>query len=102
MKTVSFIEAINSGKRFKPVDRNDHGWFCTQINGVDQGYVMHGGCRQLASIKLIKSRFELEETKVLITESRFNEAWDRACCDYSKPDSETSAWINILKKELGF
>ena len=84
MKTVNFIEAVNSGKRFKYAGS-------TEFIGHNFGKVNIYG-HELS--KLINAQFELEEKSVTITESALEEAVNK----YLEGDI---MWTSF-KKELGF
>ena len=99
MKTYNFIEAVNSGKRFKPVDLDDHGWLYTQEDDEDM-YVMHDGYKQYMNLEMINAQFELEEKSVTITESKFYEIIEKANCRNS--NTTFTCYISLLAKELGF
>ena len=104
MKTVNFIEAVNSGKRFKTACNNNR--FIYKINSV--GNLVHlsvDGCTWLdanssKSRDFINSQFELEEKTITITEREFDKACEKYYFNNSDFNSETFA--AVLKKELGF
>lgn len=89
MKTVNLIEAVNSGRRFRPIGFDF--WYYIQ----DGDIMLKGELLELcSSIDFINSQFELEEKSITITESQLEEAVDRNLNDDLN-------WTT-LKKELGF
>lgn len=106
MKKVNLIEAIKSGKRFKPVNQDDHGWMYVDVDDHGDKYVYWNGAKQFLNLEYLDDEFELEEKKIEISESEFDEAV-RSSLNYCQenykefyylPDSQ----IKQLKKELGF
>ena len=91
MKTVNFIEAVNSGKRFRSTGKylNDC-WL-----DLDENYLRMGGVTNIEISKnLINSQFVLEENSVTITESDLDKILGTGLGLYlSKAE---------LKKQLGF
>lgn len=107
MKKVNFIEAVNSGKRFRFIDRPDwhkrcdysdyeavDDWLC---HLVDCHFVDHCGS---AVLEIINGEFELEEKEITITESYFYKALENVNCRNSH--KSITCDISDLKKELGF
>ena len=94
MKTVNFIEAVNSGKRFRLPDSQI--WYFVDDNGYVK-YKNNGYSADVSDhhIIFINSQFELEEKKITITESEFDKAYDEAT-------REPGFLRTSLKKELGF
>ena len=99
MKTVNFIEAVNSGKRFRPVNWVEavdgtewYSWYDKQL--------IYSNERTNEVIEITKEilcwEYTLEEKKITITESEFNYAVERVYA------SETHLSFIQLKKELGF
>jgi hypothetical protein len=88
MKTVNFIEAVNSGKKICPIDYSQFYYTVKDLLGGD--YTIQ---------ELVNSKFILEEKEITITESQFDKAWNLA---------STEAFANFksiphtIKKELGF
>ena len=94
MKPVNFIEAVNSGKRFRPVDWDREFYDWIDIDGVDQ----------MISHNYFNAQFELEEKTITITESELEEKADKI---YRETSDEyfsyyPEKYLNKLKKELGF
>jgi len=91
MKTVNFIEAVNSGKRFRPLSFED--WI--EIRGDylfgDNAYIK---CKDFYN-----SQFELEEKEITIaiTESQFD-----AICNKNIGNYICVGAVGFIKKELGF
>lgn len=93
MKKVNFLEAINSGKRFKPVNQDDNGWLYIDRDDWGSEYVYWNGNKQFLNLDYLNDEYELEEKKIEISESEFDKAikkWRR-----------TGSMVT-LKKELGF
>jgi hypothetical protein len=89
MKTVNFIEAINSGKRFRPVDWDGGEW----VSLIGDELLIEAGDYTKC---FFNSQFELEEKQITITESQMNDAIERV---YS---SDAHLSFISLKRELGF
>lgn len=94
MKAVNFIEAVNSGKRFRR--SSDSNWLYI-LNG---SVMIRGRAANICSmVDFINYEFELEEEKIEITESEF----DYVCLKYrSIYPARCGAFRDYLKKELGF
>jgi hypothetical protein len=98
MKTVNFIEAVNSGKRFRIYYKNrldtDNKW-----ESVDSdGYLLDSSGRSsLFTTHYFRSQFELEEESVTITESQFDEIWSAVV-----GMNTTIRVRDYVKQELGF
>jgi hypothetical protein len=100
MKTVNFLEAVNSGKRFKVVNslfyRADL-WYevdkSKHLIYSDSGEKLQS---LASSVDFINSQFELEEKQITITESQMDDAIERV---YS---SDAHLSFISLKRELGF
>lgn len=99
MKTVNFIEAINSGKRFRIVNNENKyagtWWF---ICGVDIRSELTG----LVSVtkNIVNEKFELEDKSITITESDFDEAFDALmCCEHV---DIPMCFADQFKEKLGF
>ena len=90
MKTVNFIEAINSGKRFR--FEKGECWFTWSGSCLVDSY---SGDKYPIKTSDINARYVIEEKSITITEREFNEAWEKV------PHLQTGA-ITQLKKELGF
>lgn len=82
MKTVNFLEAINSGRRFRILGGGAWWDKCTEYSTI------------ALKFKQFNGEFELEEKTIEITESQFDEIWARGIFFTSKKSK--------LKKELGF
>lgn len=101
MKTVNFLEAINSGKRFRPVEagENNNWWFFNE-HGELRRYMISE--KRDAPLELHRcdydGYFELEEKSITITESEFDEL--KAKLGLSS--SESLFIHEQYKKELGF
>ena len=87
-KTVNFIEAVNSGKRFRPVGNTE--WY-EIING---SFAAKNKDIEMRSKRFFNSQFELEEKSITITESEFDEI-----CNLEQVGNMTKSY---LKKRLGF
>jgi len=100
MKTYNFIEAVNSGSRFRPANWSEpidgKGWYSVNNSTVvyDDDLVK---CRKLdIKTDVLNCDYELEENSITITES-----------DFDKVTSEEFAKLSIytlekIKKDLGF
>tara|TARA_R110000850_G_scaffold261047_2_gene388773 strand:+ start:66 stop:350 length:285 start_codon:yes stop_codon:yes gene_type:complete len=92
MKTVNFIEAINSGKSFNCK------WYNEQIFSVNENNEIEfkdGNESVFISLDFFNSQFEIEEKEVTITESQFEDAYYRVF-------GTKKSMCPGLKKELGF
>lgn len=72
MKTYNFIEAVNSGKRFRPVQWVDDLTWCSlddfkEVRANETGSMTW-------ELEFFNSQFILKEQKITITESEFDEA----------------------------
>ena len=98
MKTVNFIEAVNSGRRFKLVDACT--WYRVN-NGKVQCFNFEGtesvDSRSCIQSTFINSRFELEEKEISLKELKLEKAWKKVWRTTAYPYELTE-----LKKELGF
>ncbi len=83
MKTYNFIDAVNSGKRFRIVGMQSYWDKCTEYSMVN------------FNLKQINSQFELEEKTITINESKFEDICNKVCYLTLKELKE-------LKEELGF
>jgi len=92
-KKVNFIEAVNSGKRF----RGEYDPNCWYLGLIDFNNIWRES-RVEQILKEINAGFELEEKKITITESEFDAALERA----SIGEGGLGVTFNDLKKELGF
>jgi len=91
MKKVNFLEAVNSGKRFKPESYDE--WF-----EIREGILRHGTFDDVEvefHIDFFNLEFEIEEKSITITESDIEAAYLE--CSYPFRQG-----LIQLKKELGF
>ena len=101
---VNFIEAVNSGKRFRHVNWSKSidgdGWYRWHENGLF--YWSDGASEsQKITTQFLNYNYNLEEKTITITESQF----DKAFSEHAKLDSYfhyTSKRMGWIKKELGF
>ena len=99
MKTVNFIEAVNSGKRFRPIGKWNGGWHSCDCG--DNGRVkQQTGGTVLLGRKFYNAQFELEEKSITITEGEFDRQYKR--CISCHQGMVSIATRNDFKKELGF
>ena len=93
-KTVNFIDAINSGKRFRVKSTfNDNEYF----NDFSELYEnLFGSQNETIAHNLINTQFELEEEKITITETDLSVAWSIARMH------DTQNGLAQLKNALGF
>ena len=97
MKTVNFIEAVNSGVMFKRVGSG----FWYSCDHKNNGAVMKhfGDEKIIVCSDFINSQFELEEKEVTITGSEFDRCFNKyIVSNMLALDFD----YNQLKKELGF
>ena len=96
-KTVNFIEAVNSGKRFRIVGSGDDDWLVIERHG----YIYWKSERQALTTEYINAQYEIEEKTITLTESQFDKAFSNHAKLYSyfHYTSERMGWI---KKDLGF
>jgi len=96
MKTVNFIEAVNSGKRFKSEFSSENNWLC-----VENGHVKaNGDCISISTTRFFTSNFTLEEKEITITESKIESLIYNAPMRLSMVDRQGA--VDYIKKELGF
>lgn len=96
MKKYNFIEAVNSGKRFRT--KGSATWLgkCTKFSNIT------------LTLELINAEFEVEEKTITITESEFNLAWEKLIgwndVDYTSKSDGFKIILDkaVFKKELGF
>jgi len=69
MKTYNFIDAVNSGKRFKI--HNQETYFKDIKDVFSEGNVFGNNCL----LEFINTKFVLEEKTITITESEFEAAY---------------------------
>ena len=96
MKTVNFIEAVNSGRRMKTdmIDLVNYR-FESAFREPWKMLKEISECNHIDAIgRIINAQFELEEKSITITESEFDMAYDKY---RTKPLLRDN-----LKKELGF
>ena len=98
-KTVNFIEAVNSGRRFRAVDsetvtpkHRDKYVYISEL-----GSFLYHNVYSAKVVKFLNSQFILEEKSITISESEFDKAFNKT----SEQDSIETARMK-LKKELGF
>lgn len=106
MKKVNFLEAINSGRRFRPINWNEgidgDGWYHVN-NGVvvfsqeSVGIINQKFTNEVDRFNWI---FELEEKSVTITESQFYKIVENINCKNSHKSMECD--VMDLHSELGF
>lgn len=89
MKTVNFIEAVNSGKKVNPVEYSQ--FFYTIKDLMSGDYTLE---------ELVNTKFIIEEKEVTITESQFDEAFAELLkCEHV---DIPKCFEDKLKKDLGF
>lgn len=93
MKTVNFLEAVNSGKRFKPDYESTWYYFQGDVLMRD-GYVVDEFCKSF-----ISSQFILEEKTITITESEFDDVFNN---NFLRNGISIHLSFSDFKKELGF
>lgn len=117
MKTVNFTEAVNSEKRFRPIGYrkcNPDIWFSMIVDSDFLGEkVMYHiddnnngeKCYAQLALDQINGQFEIEEKKIEITESQFDEIFkDKMCLQdgYTNKTHWDSSKYKKFKRELGF
>mgnify|MGYP003628041117 CR=1 FL=1 len=95
-KTVNFIEAVNSGKRFRQA-KYAKGWY--SFNRNDEMKYVDGKDEVYIPVEFFNSRFELEDKSITITESQLDEVYNNH--DIKDYDFVDDLFLAI-KKELGF
>lgn len=99
MKTVNFIEAVNSGKRF----RRENNMLWLFWNSEKLGIESESGVLSNLNIGLINSQFFIEEKKVTITETELEDACKESLNEMnSAPFNRNRTLFIILKEKLGF
>lgn len=93
MKTVNFIEAINSGKRFR--FEKGECWFTWSGSCLVDSY---SGDKYPIKTSDINARYVIEEKSIKITESEFDDVINNYFT-YLRPKTEV---VKNIKKELGF
>jgi hypothetical protein len=93
---MNFIEAVNSGKRFRTTNM-ENSWFVLSDGFLEQQHDGEGLlCNKLEIDKsIINSMFEVEDKTITITESELDKA-------YSKHANTSFNGYKCFKKELGF
>ena len=105
MKTVNFIEAINSGRKFRCIEKNSYEFNeCFCILFIDVNELMEYLCEFNAPVLklLVNSQFELEEKTITITESQFNSITNMIIENYPNDYVKTKRVCSYYKEELGF
>jgi len=97
MKTVNFIDAVNSGKRFKK-DTGDSIHF-TWLSSGKLSYGIFGREIPVTS-ELVNSQFIIEEKTITITESELKYACDLIQKNF--PAKKGGDLFDYLKWELDF
>jgi hypothetical protein len=95
-KTCNFIEAVNSGKRFRALsgEYTDE-WFSVDNSGDLKSQDHHESF--WIGKHFVNAQFELEEKTITIKESEFDKAWD----NHLVKNDNCPSYVK-LKKELGF
>ena len=94
MKTVNFIDAVNSGRRFRQYTYES--WLI--VNKLGEIVNFKTTIPISLTVKLVNSQFELEEQSIAITESAFN----KALLGTIGGTTLLHVDVVLLKKELGF
>tara|TARA_R110000851_G_scaffold332834_2_gene510118 strand:- start:373 stop:765 length:393 start_codon:yes stop_codon:yes gene_type:complete len=89
MRTVNFLEAVRSGKRFKavglaPQDHDLSEDFSTEYLSLIKVIERLNEYSAVGIIKFFNSKFEIEETKVQITESQLDSIVENIRKEYLK------------------
>lgn len=96
MKTVNFLEAINSGKRFRPIGSESNNWWFFNKHGELRRFLIDENRDRRLELHRCDydCEFELEEKSITITESEFDYVCDKCqLCENMQ---------RYIKKELGF
>jgi len=97
VKTVNFIEAVNSGKRFRRSTFQI--WY--QVSSLTGSIAWDNGKIIEAFDKdFINSQFELEEKSITITESELDGVWARHISCHE--GLTNNSYRESFKKALGF
>jgi len=92
MKTVDFITAVNSGKRFK----NCAGCSWVEVVGGEFSFVATGN-RFIPNKFDVDSQYSLQEKTITLSESEFDKLWNNLI-----HDGRSMGLFHALKSELGF
>ena len=95
MKTVNFIEAVNSGKKFKRCDCEGNGYWVEVVNGKLRS-VKHDSNVDF-SVSFYTGEFILEDQTITITESELT----RVLCKFIRCRDGQTPIIREALKELG-
>lgn len=104
MKTFNFLEAVNSGKRFKPVTHNnnhDYDWITCdkKERRMDWGDITYFS---MTDYDFFNSQFELEDKTITITESKFDNICARHNGGLNLTEQVSQIWIDKVKTDIGF
>ena len=99
-KTVNFMEAINSGKRFRTKDF-PKSQVMSMWHEVKEGFIfeVNGGEFNISNPSFFNAQFELEEKTITITETELDKARFKVLPIGNLTKDEK---YKIFKKELGF
>lgn len=101
MKVYNFLEAVNSGRRFKPVNQDDHGWL--EVKEEEEGgdrYIYWEGKIQNLPVGYINDEYILEDREITISESKFDSLyhlWVESLVNFDMVDHRLG-----MKKDMGF
>lgn len=109
MKSVNFIIAVNSGRRFRPVNWNEsidgNGWYSWSLDCL---FFHDEKVNRTLDVKLemLNYHYDLEENKIEISLDDFEKLYMQHTVE-SKRNIHTGAEIsfidmNALKKDMGF
>lgn len=109
-KTVNFIEAVNSGERFKIKGNLTDKWFkvspCGTLIYDDTTFFSDKNDSIPSDKGLFNAYFELEEKSIALTEAHFNEVMTEAMSGTNFQNigysSVRRVFISNISKELGF
>jgi hypothetical protein len=102
-KLVNFIEAVNSGKRFRFAGCKENSWY-----DFDENKMLHCDGNQvlMCSLDTYNSHFEIEDKTITITESHFDEIIRRSYAQIKSEYKEFAYFPDVqtgyIKKEMGF
>lgn len=99
-KKVNFLEAVNSGQRFRPV--NCSNWYgVTHDNSVrclGVGIVL-----TVNHLDFYNSDFEIEEKSITLTETEFDEIFNKVePLEYTNTDYGNKSCLNDFKTHFGW
>jgi len=102
MKTVNFIEAINSGNRFRVLNKCGMTSIWYEVKG---GYLYRSKSKERiesTDVSFYNHNFELEEKSITITESEFDKVYADWVSALNMVNYHKESHKSGMKKDIGF